>query len=119
MMGGTFLCQPLLGIKERMTATYNDELLDPEPLDRSQVGIKVKLGQDDDFIATPCCAVRDNDEAVDVAHGQESELNLGLDTAQLSADRLVGRVLENVSNDIAVGYHDCFLLGCQYQPQGG
>lgn len=51
----------------------------------------------------------DDDQSVDVAEGQETELDLGLDSEVSSVDALVCAILHDIGDDVSVGDHDGFL----------
>ena len=77
-------------------------------LHRLEEGLQVEAGKDDDTVAAVGPRVRDDNQRVYVAEGQEPHHRLGLYAQFLARLRVVKPDLGRIGDDVAVGYHDCF-----------
>lgn len=111
MMGGTLhlvsACSTLGQGEER---TYNRDLVDLELLYRGEEGLELEARENDDAVTTVCSRVSDDYQCVDVAERQEAHGRLGVYAQFLAALRVMQPQLGGIGNNIAVGYHDRFLL---------
>ena len=92
--------------------TYHEEMVDLESLNGFEILRQIELGEHNDLVAAPRPAVSDDHEGVDVAEGQEPQLDLRFDALFLSAIRLKKGVLHGVRNHVPMRYHDGFLALC-------
>lgn len=90
-------------------ATHHIELADLVLLHGSKETLHLELGQYNDRIAPVRVGVRHHHKTVDVAEGQEAQAGLSLDAESFTRDGIVGRVLDNVGDDVVVRDHDGFL----------
>lgn len=77
---------------------------------RGEEGLELEAGENNDAVTTVCSRVSDDYQCVDVAERQEPHCRLGVYAQFLAALRVVQPQLGGIGNDIAVGYHDRFLL---------
>ncbi len=108
-MGGTWTYQQR-SAGAGQPQTYDGQLVDLEALDSAQVVGQLEFGQDDDFVAAPCCRVGHDHQPVDVAEGQQAHFHLRVDSVLLSGKVLKDAVLHRVGDDVLVGDHDGFLM---------
>lgn len=95
-------------------STDHEEVVDLVVLDGLQEGIHLELGQHNGLITPVSTGVTGGHQPKDVALGQKTQRNFGIELAPLRSDRLPpgpfeGLGLQGVGHDIPVGDHYTFL----------
>lgn len=93
---------------------YQNQRINPEPLNRLQQRDELELGQDHDRIPPVHAVVADDDQPVYVALRQQAQDRVALVFA--ASWMLERRHHEDVRDDVDVGDHDAFLLTSQQEP---
>jgi hypothetical protein len=59
-------------IESEREGTHDEELFDTEALDGGEIRFELELGEDNDLVAAPGSSVRDDNDTIDVAHGEQA-----------------------------------------------
>jgi hypothetical protein len=89
--------------------TYDEHMGNLVCLNGNQGLLQIKLGQDNNFVASESTGKGNDEESVNMAEGKSAEACLRFDPIFPAGDTLICGELKDVRDDVSMGDHDCFL----------